>query len=247
MKDKIKELLKQTERAGIEDLIEWMENNGFFDAPCSSKYHLAQPEGLAEHSLNVFRAALDLSKALYAEKITLDFINSMIICSLLHDLGKAGQFGKPAYLPDPDLPFDTTDFILHEGILFDPTISEAERSIVSNVNGEIRIRQATKAGYAIAENGDGINLAFPTSNTRRGRVIKQKSSTLDCQCNVCVYVDGVIRHFTRKELERLQTLPDSYTAAANDKTAKQAIGNGWNMKTISHIFKSIKEEKENDY
>lgn len=97
MKDKIKELLKQTERAGIEDLIEWMENNGFFDAPCSSKYHLAQPEGLAEHSLNVFRAALDLSKALYAEKITFDFINSMIICSLLHDLGKAGQFGKPAY------------------------------------------------------------------------------------------------------------------------------------------------------
>lgn len=102
MKDKIKELLKQTERAGIEDLIEWMENNGFFDAPCSSKYHLVQPEGLAEHSLNVFRAALALSKALYAEKITFDFINSMIICSLLHDLGKAGQFGKPAYIENED-------------------------------------------------------------------------------------------------------------------------------------------------
>lgn len=98
MKDKIKELLKQTERAGIEDLIDWMENNRFFDAPCSSKYHLAKPGGLAEHSLNVFRAALDMSKALYAEKITFDFINSIIICSLLHDLGKAGQFGKPAYL-----------------------------------------------------------------------------------------------------------------------------------------------------
>ena len=97
MKEKIKELLKQTEIAGIEDLIDWMENNGFFDAPCSSKYHLAQPGGLAEHSLNVFRAALDLSKALYADKITFDFINSIIICSLLHDLGKAGQFGKPAY------------------------------------------------------------------------------------------------------------------------------------------------------
>lgn len=98
MKDKIKELLKQTERAGIEDLIDWMENNRFFDAPCSSKYHLAKPGGLAEHSLNVFRASLDLSKTLYADKITFDFINSIIICSLLHDLGKAGQFGKPAYL-----------------------------------------------------------------------------------------------------------------------------------------------------
>lgn len=137
---------------------------------------------------------------------------------------------------------DTTDFIMHEGILFDPTISENERSLVSNVNGEIRIRQATKAGYAVAENGDGINLSFPTSKTRRGRVVKQKSPTLDCQCNVCVYVDGAIRHFTRTELERLQTLPDGYTAAANDKDAKQAIGNGWNMKTISYIFKHIKQE-----
>lgn len=97
MKEKFKELLLTTERKGIEDLIEWMNKNGFFNAPCSSKYHLAQPGGLAEHSLNVFRAALDLSKALYSDKITFKDINSIIICTLLHDLGKAGQFGKPAY------------------------------------------------------------------------------------------------------------------------------------------------------
>lgn len=134
---------------------------------------------------------------------------------------------------------DTTNFIMHEGILFDPTISEAERKLVSNINGEIRIAQATKKGYAIAENGDGINLSFPTSKTRRGRVIKLKSPTLDCQCNVCVLIDGVIRHFTRTELERLQTLPDGYTSAANDRAAKQAIGNGWNIETIAHIMKHI--------
>lgn len=137
---------------------------------------------------------------------------------------------------------DASNFILHEGILFDPTISEAERSLVSNVNGEIRIKQATKQGYAVAKNGDGINLAFPTSKTRRGRVIDQKSPTLDCQCNVCVLVNGVIRHFTRTELERLQTLPDGYTRVASDRAAKQAIGNGWNIKTISHILKHITEE-----
>lgn len=134
---------------------------------------------------------------------------------------------------------DTTDFVLHEGILFDPTISEAERSLVANINGEIRIKQATKAGYAVAKNGDGINLSFPTSKTRRGRVIDQKSPTLDCQCNVCVYVDGAIRHFTRTELERLQTLPDGYTSNVDFRLAKQAIGNGWNVKTISHILKNI--------
>lgn len=136
---------------------------------------------------------------------------------------------------------DTTDFVLHEGILFDPTITESERNLVSNVNGEIRIKHATKQGYAVAQNGDGVNLAFPTSKTRRGRVIKQKSSTLDCQCAGCVYIDGTIRRFTRTELERLQTLPDGYTASVNIQKAKQAIGNGWNIKTISHIFKHMKE------
>lgn len=136
---------------------------------------------------------------------------------------------------------DTSNFIYQGGILFDPCISEAERSIVSNVNGEIRIKQATKAGYAIAKNGDGINLSFPTSKTRRGRVIDKKSPTLDCQCNVCVLIDGTIRHFTRTELERLQTLPDGYTTGASDNAAKKAIGNGWNIKTISHILKGLKE------
>ena len=44
------------------------------------------------------------------------------------------------------------------------------------VNEEVRISQATKQGYIVAENGDGINLSFPTSKTRRGRVVKKKSN-----------------------------------------------------------------------
>lgn len=95
-------MLRMTGRTGIDDLIAWMDENGFFDAPCSSKYHLAKPGGLAEHSLNVYRAALDIAKTLYMEKTTFDFIDSIIICSLLHDLGKAGQFGKPAYIENED-------------------------------------------------------------------------------------------------------------------------------------------------
>lgn len=111
-------MLRMTGRTGIDDLIAWMDENGFFDAPCSSKYHLAKPGGLAEHSLNVYRAALDIAKTLYMEKTTFDFIDSIIICSLLHDLGKAGQFGKPAYIPNPDLPFDA--FVTNKNMLYVP-------------------------------------------------------------------------------------------------------------------------------
>ena len=43
---------------------------------------------------------------------------------------------------------------------------------------QIAVREATKQGYAIAEQGDSVNVSFPTSTTRRGRVGKQVPQTL---------------------------------------------------------------------
>jgi DNA (cytosine-5)-methyltransferase 3A len=40
------------------------------------------------------------------------------------------------------------------------------------------IKEATKKGYAIAEEGDGVDLSFPNSKTRRGRVNKGKAHSL---------------------------------------------------------------------
>ncbi|QQV52247.1 MULTISPECIES: DNA (cytosine-5-)-methyltransferase [unclassified Staphylococcus] len=42
----------------------------------------------------------------------------------------------------------------------------------------IAIREATKQGYAIAEQGDSVNVSYPSSKTRRGRVGKQVAQTL---------------------------------------------------------------------
>jgi 23S rRNA maturation-related 3'-5' exoribonuclease YhaM len=80
----------------INNLLEFMDNIGFFTAPCSTEHHLAHKGGLAEHSLNVYYGMLDLDKALQAD---LDY-SSIIICSLLHDLGKAGDHGKEGYIPN---------------------------------------------------------------------------------------------------------------------------------------------------
>lgn len=103
-RERIEDLLKSTERPGIKHLLRWMDENGFYIAPCSSKYHLAQPGGLAEHSLNVCMHAKTLLDALHPSR-TPELVKSVIICALLHDLGKAGQFGKPAYIKNNDLPF----------------------------------------------------------------------------------------------------------------------------------------------
>lgn len=128
------------------------------------------------------------------------------------------------------------EYVARQGIRFDSSLSEASINLVDCVDGEVRVRQAVKKGYIVAEDGDGVNLSFPTSKTRRGRVIKQKSSTLDCQCEVCVYYDGKIRRLNIRELERLQTLPKGYTDGFSDSVAKKAIGNGWTVDVISHIF-----------
>lgn len=100
-KERIQNLLIETGRTGIRNLLDWMDENGFYYAPCSSKYHLSTPGGLAEHSLNVLGHALSLLEAFYGadpDDINEEFINSIIICSLLHDLGKTGQFGKANYI-----------------------------------------------------------------------------------------------------------------------------------------------------
>lgn len=47
----------------------------------------------------------------------------------------------------------------------------------------IKVKEATKQGYAEAHPGDSINLAIPDSKTRRGRVGGQCAQTLDTSCN----------------------------------------------------------------
>ncbi|MEO3696151.1 DNA (cytosine-5-)-methyltransferase [Lactococcus lactis] len=52
----------------------------------------------------------------------------------------------------------------------------------------IKIKEATKQGFAVAELGDSINFSVPNSKTRRGRVGKQVAQTLDTSCNQAVIV-----------------------------------------------------------
>ena len=96
VQDAIEKLLIDTGRTGVRRLIKHLRECGFYAQPSSTSHHLACDGGLAEHSLNVCRLALMLNDALNAgipkEKV--------VIVSLLHDLGKAGQYGKPGYVPN---------------------------------------------------------------------------------------------------------------------------------------------------
>jgi site-specific DNA-cytosine methylase len=56
-----------------------------------------------------------------------------------------------------------------------------------------------------------------------------------------VYPDkcDLIRRLTPVECERLQTLPDNYTAGVADSHRYNALGNGWTVDVISHIVKNL--------
>jgi DNA (cytosine-5)-methyltransferase 1 len=51
---------------------------------------------------------------------------------------------------------------------------------------QIKVKSATSQGYEEATIGDSINLSNPNSETRRGRVGKQKAQTLETSCNQAV-------------------------------------------------------------
>lgn len=93
MKEKFIEDLRNTQKEGINKLIEHMEISGFFTSPCSGAHHLAKEGGLLEHSLNVLECIRKLNAALDAGIPD----STLIIVALLHDLGKMGDHGKENY------------------------------------------------------------------------------------------------------------------------------------------------------
>ena len=52
------------------------------------------------------------------------------------------------------------------------------------------------------------------------------------------------RALTPIECERLQTLPDNYTAGFSKTTRFKLIGNGWTVEVIAHILKNIQKQQE---
>ena len=79
-KEMILDLLKSTEREGIDKLADYLtESTDFFTAPASTKFHNNFRGGLAQHCLNVyenFKSLLEIKGVEMQE-------DSIIICALL--------------------------------------------------------------------------------------------------------------------------------------------------------------------
>ncbi|WP_242316950.1 DNA cytosine methyltransferase [Bacillus cereus group sp. BfR-BA-01489] len=102
----------------------------------------------------------------------------------------------------------------------------------------VRIKEATKKGFAEAKFGDSINFAVPNSKTRRGRVGKKIAHTLDTVCNQALLTaDFRIRRLTPKETWRLQGFPDwAFERARQVNSDTQLYRQAGNSVSVPVIF-----------
>ena len=108
----------------------------------------------------------------------------------------------------------------------------------------IRVREATKQGYAEASVGDSVNLSHPNSKTRRGRVGEGIANTLVTGDSQGVATPNFrIRKLTPRECWRLQGFPDwafdkAQEVNSNSQLYKQA-GNSVTVNVIKEIARYL--------
>ena len=64
----------------------------------------------------------------------------------------------------------------------------------------------------------------------------KKFYTLTAQDKHGVLIEGYIRKLTPIECERLQTVPDNYSAIVSNSQRYKMLGNGWTVDVIAHVF-----------
>jgi DNA-cytosine methyltransferase len=131
---------------------------------------------------------------------------------------------------------------LNSGGQGDRIYSEEGKSVTLSANGGGR---GAKTGlYAVSLRGrnivDGVRKDILGAKTEQRLEIGQsdKSHTItSVQKDSMVMIDKSVRKLTPIECERLQSMPDNYTAGCSDSQRYKMCGNAFNCKVIEHILK----------
>lgn len=183
---------------------------------------------------------------------------------------RAGRFGLKVRTANKQCVTNTTTSVQKDNYVAEPRILEAKttrgadvastirasihkqgtRNLLENIkNGRgyegVAIRTANKKGYDLAQDGDGIDLAYPQSTTRRGRVGHAVAKTLATSHSQGTLDGFRIRKLTPKECWRLMGFDDSDFEKAekvnsNTQLYKQA-GNSIVVNVLDGILKNLLE------
>jgi len=111
------------------------------------------------------------------------------------------------------------------------------KDLLSIENEQLKVKTNTSDGFQFATKEDCLNLSFPKSTTRRGRITRGKSPCL-LQSNepLFAFTGNNIRPLNKIELCRLQGFPDNYCDILTRNKAASLLGDGWTLPVIEHIF-----------
>lgn len=114
---------------------------------------------------------------------------------------------------------------------------EKYKDLISVENARLKVKTNTTDGYQYATENDCLNLSFPKSTTRRGRITKGKSPCL-LQGNdpLFAFTGDNIRPLNKIELCRLQGFPDDYCDILTRNNAASLLGDGWTLPIVEHFF-----------
>ena len=92
-------------------------------------------------------------------------------------------------------------------------------------------------GRILVNRPDGLKIQ------RIGRIAegRHKTEIITCLTQPFVFDGRTIRKVDCVEAERLQTLPDGYTVGVRPSQRYRAIGNGWTVDVVAHIFSGLQK------
>jgi len=209
-------------------------------AEVNPKYFLLENVGMNATNAKIFTAALGVSPI---------FIDSATF---------SAQMRKRNYWTNievPKLPKSSPEVI--RDIIDDVNIDVSDSYVDSS---ETFVEFLNRKGVTslCTDTGMPVDITCKTNTTRANRyrlehvrALDQKCRCLSTQCgnmastSGCgLYINGKLRSISPTEAEKLQTLPVDYTKCVSKVHRFHGVGNGWNVRTIAHIFSGINSVKE---
>ena len=161
---------------------------------------------------------------------------------------------EKGYVPEMFVAYNKTEIKDVAPTLTGQCSSPSGSSAVLKLETPIKVNVANKKGYEEANPGDYVNITYPGSKTKRGRVGNGVAHTLTCGDGNAVITENVrIRKLTPRECLRLMGWKDEQidkivAAKISGTQQYRQAGNGIVVQVLESIFKALflAEENEND-
>ena len=152
---------------------------------------------------------------------------------------------EKGYVPEMFVAYNKTEIKDVAPTLTGQCSSPSGSSAVLKLETPVKVNVATKQGYEEARPGDYVNITYPGSKTKRGRVGNGVAHTLTCGDGNAVITENVrIRKLTPRECLRLMGWKDEQidkivAAKISGTQQYRQAGNGIVVQVLESIFKAL--------